>query len=205
MTEPEKEDMKKIPYGQAIGSLTYVNCSCHPAWRSICCVTFISIPWKSRKNSFGCSQASLPILKGTRDNNLIYGINNGGLVSYTDADWASQDHRHSISGYIYQIDGGSISWSYQKQTIVALSSIQGLEHWWQFSYFAHLESLENLHGNQPWENDGNQLLCNCGRCHRAKNLREPTYFSVSTCKASSLMRVKLFFCPRSERLMPRTT
>ena len=31
ITEPEKEDMKKIPYGQAIDSLTYVDCSCHPA------------------------------------------------------------------------------------------------------------------------------------------------------------------------------
>ena len=43
------------------------------------------------------------------------------MVDYTDTDWASQDHKHSISGYIYQIDGGSISWSCQKQSIVALS------------------------------------------------------------------------------------
>ena len=35
-----------------------------------------------------------------------------------------QDHRHSISAYIFQIDGGSISWCCQKQNIVALSSTE---------------------------------------------------------------------------------
>ena len=42
-------------------------------------------------------------------------------MGYTDADWALQDHRHSISAYIFQIDGGCISWSCQKQNIGALS------------------------------------------------------------------------------------
>ena len=63
-------------------------------------------------------------LKGTKDSKLTLGNNHEGLIGYTDADWESQDHRHSISGYIYQIDGGSISWSCQKQTIVALSSTE---------------------------------------------------------------------------------
>ena len=45
-------------------------------------------------------------------------------MGYTDADWASQDHRHSISAYVFQIDSGSISWSCQKQSIVALSTTE---------------------------------------------------------------------------------
>ena len=45
-------------------------------------------------------------------------------LGYADADWALQDHRHSISAYIFQIDGGSISWSCQKQNIVTLSSTE---------------------------------------------------------------------------------
>ena len=40
------------------------------------------------------------------------------------ADWALQDHRHLISAYVFQIDGGSISWSCQKQSIIALSSTE---------------------------------------------------------------------------------
>ena len=47
-----------------------------------------------------------------------------GLVGYVDADWALQDHRHSISAYVFQIDSGSISRSCQKQTIVTLSSTE---------------------------------------------------------------------------------
>ena len=55
---------------------------------------------------------------------LTLGRNCDSLLGYADADWTSQDHRHSISAYIFQIDGGSISWSCQKQNIVALSSTE---------------------------------------------------------------------------------
>ena len=55
---------------------------------------------------------------------LSLGNNQDSLIGYADADWALQDHRHSISAYIFQIDGGSISWSCQKQKIVALSSTE---------------------------------------------------------------------------------
>ena len=50
--------------------------------------------------------------------------NRDGLLGYVDADWVSQDHRHSISPCVFQIDGGSISWSCQKQNIVTLSSTE---------------------------------------------------------------------------------
>src|SRR5215471_9169572 len=46
------------------------------------------------------------------------------LVGYSDADWASQLDRHSISGYAYLIGGGAISWSSKKQPVVALSSTE---------------------------------------------------------------------------------
>ena len=46
------------------------------------------------------------------------------LLGYANANWASQVYRHSISAYVFQIDGGSISWSCQKQNIVALSSTE---------------------------------------------------------------------------------
>ena len=43
------------------------------------------------------------------------------FVRYADADWALQDYQHSILVYIFQIDG-TVSWSYQKQSIVTLPS-----------------------------------------------------------------------------------
>ena len=44
-----------------------------------------------------------------------------GLKGFSDADGASQHHRHSISGYVFTIDGGAVSWSSKKQPLVALS------------------------------------------------------------------------------------
>ena len=63
-------------------------------------------------------------LNSTKNYKLTLERNQNGLLGYADANWESQDHRHSISAYIFQINGGSISWSCQKQNIVALSSTE---------------------------------------------------------------------------------
>ncbi len=45
------------------------------------------------------------------------------LLGYADADWASNiNDCKSISGYIFTLGGGTISWSLKKQTTIALSS-----------------------------------------------------------------------------------
>ena len=48
-------------------------------------------------------------LSGMKNYKLTLRKNRDGLLGSADTDWASQDHRHSISAYIFQIDGGSIS------------------------------------------------------------------------------------------------
>jgi hypothetical protein len=45
---------------------------------------------------------------------------------FTDSDWASDPTDCcSVSGYVYLIAGGAVSWSSRKQPTVALSSIEG--------------------------------------------------------------------------------
>lgn len=44
------------------------------------------------------------------------------LEGYTDADGSSQEHRHAISGYIFLVNGGAISWSSKKQELIMLST-----------------------------------------------------------------------------------
>ena len=63
-------------------------------------------------------------LSGTKDVNLILGGSQTTLTGYTDADWASQTHRHSISGFAYFVGSGAINWSSKKQPIITLSSTE---------------------------------------------------------------------------------
>ena len=47
------------------------------------------------------------------------------MVGYADADWAGDlDDRHSTTGYVFLMAGGSVSWLSKKQPIVALSTAE---------------------------------------------------------------------------------
>ena len=47
------------------------------------------------------------------------------LVGYCDADWGSNvDDRRSITGYVFLLSGGAVSWQAKKQPTVALSSVE---------------------------------------------------------------------------------
>ena len=63
-------------------------------------------------------------LSGTRDLKLVLGGPNSTIIGYSDSDWASQIHRHSISGFAFFIGSGVVSWSSKKQPIITLSSTE---------------------------------------------------------------------------------
>jgi len=63
-------------------------------------------------------------LSGTKDYVLTYGNKHHDLLGYSDADGATQEHRHAISGYTFLIDGGAVSWSSRKQEIITLSTAE---------------------------------------------------------------------------------
>jgi len=47
------------------------------------------------------------------------------LVGYGDADWGSDEVDHqSTSGYVFFYEGGPVSWKTQKQTTVAISTME---------------------------------------------------------------------------------
>jgi len=43
---------------------------------------------------------------------------------FCDADWGTQKHRHSISGYSFHVGHGMVSWSSNKQQVIALSTVE---------------------------------------------------------------------------------
>jgi hypothetical protein len=121
--DEEKEAMRKVPYHQAIGSLMWATVVMRPdiAFTVSLLLQFMENPgrthWEVIKRVFR-------YLKRMKNNELILGKNRNSLVGYSDADWASQEHRHLISAYTFIIDSGAISWSCQKQHMIALSTAE---------------------------------------------------------------------------------
>ena len=95
-----------------------MNCACDRSvfghvtvidiW-SWCCVEC----WKSR----GYVVRDMVLL-----HKLVLGGTHCTIAGYSDADWASHLHCHSISGFVYFIGIGIMSWSCKKQPIINLSS-----------------------------------------------------------------------------------
>jgi len=61
-------------------------------------------------------------LSGTRDFAVTYGDERHNLLGYSDADGATQEHRHAISGYAFLIDSGAVLWRSRKQELITLST-----------------------------------------------------------------------------------
>ena len=116
--------MQEVPYSEAVGSVLW------PAVVSLPDVVFavgvfsqfIQNPgpahWEGLKrviNYLG-STKNLWLTFGGKREDMIKG--------FSDADWAGQKHRHSISGYLFHHGVGAILWSSKKQNIVALSSTE---------------------------------------------------------------------------------
>ena len=120
---PDAAHMRKIPYREAIGSLMYASVATRPdiTFAVSTLSQFLNNPgeahWEAVKRVFR-------YLSGTKALVLTYGGERHDLVGYTDADGASQEHRHAISGHTFLIDGGAVSWSSRKQELVTLSTAE---------------------------------------------------------------------------------
>ena len=112
-TQVEINEMKSMPYKEAVGSLMYTAIGTQPdiAYSVSLLGQFMHNPgnihWEAAKRV-------LRYLKGSHQLKLTFGGSSKGIAIYSDADLASQEHRHSISGFACLIDGGAISWSSKK-------------------------------------------------------------------------------------------
>jgi hypothetical protein len=115
--------MKKVPYREAVGSLMYAAVATRPdiAFAVSTLSQFLDNPGERHWDAV---KRILRYLSGTRHHELTFGSERQDLHGYTDADGASQPHRHAILGYAFFIDGGAISWRSRKQEIVTLSTAE---------------------------------------------------------------------------------
>jgi hypothetical protein len=87
-------------------------------------VKFGACPEKLHLEAFKCV---LRYLKGTVGFGLRLGGKDDGvdLIGWANSDWAQDpDSRRSITGYVFDVAGGSVSWASKKQPTVALSTVE---------------------------------------------------------------------------------
>ena len=116
--------MQGVPYSKAIGSILWLAVVSRPdvAYAVGILSQFIQNPgtihWEGVKQVIN-------YLGTTRELWLTFEGNKKTLLEgYCDADWASQAHRHSISGFAFHYGIRAILWSSKKQNIVTLSSTE---------------------------------------------------------------------------------
>ena len=122
-TAAEAARMRNLPFRSALGSLMYLAVGTRPdiAFVVSTIAQFTENPgwkhWEAIKRVYH-------YLVGTKGWTLTYGTQRKGLIGYVDADGASQEHRHAITGFAFLVDGGAILWGSRKQELVTLSTAE---------------------------------------------------------------------------------
>lgn len=127
-TDKEVEEMKQIPYKEAVGALLYLSTTTRPdiSYAVGQVAKFNHNPgvqhWKAVKRIFR-------YLAGTREYGIFFSPNPSGkeeeIVGFTDADHAGDpDDRTSTSGCVFICHGGSFSWFSRKQGCTSLSTTE---------------------------------------------------------------------------------
>lgn len=112
------------PYRELLGSLMYIMMSTRP---DVCFpVGFLGrFQQQPEQQHWTALKRVVRYMKGTKNICLEYSRNKEAepLVGFADADWATDTmDRKSVSGFLFQVYGNTISWSSKKQTTVATSS-----------------------------------------------------------------------------------
>ena len=113
-------------YQKIIGCLTYATTAIRPDLASAVGILskYMSRPGKEHWQGV---KRILRYVQGTVDYGLIFRAkdNSCSLTGYSDADWAGDlDTRRSTSGYVFQIEGSTVSWRSKKQTCVSKSTTE---------------------------------------------------------------------------------
>uniref|UniRef100_A0A2N9HTH1 Integrase catalytic domain-containing protein n=1 Tax=Fagus sylvatica TaxID=28930 RepID=A0A2N9HTH1_FAGSY len=122
--DEEKNQMSKVPYASAIGSLMYAMLCTRP---DICFAVGMVSRYQSNPGPahWRAVKRILRYLRGTSDHALCYHGGDLRLTGYNDADWASdKDERKSTLGYAFILGGGAVSWCSKKQSCIALSTME---------------------------------------------------------------------------------
>lgn len=122
-TAAEHTVMRDKPYLEAVGSLMYAMLATRPdiAFAVNVLSRFGQNPgiahWEALVRVF-------KYLKGTRNLWLTFGGVEGELQGFADADGSMAEDRRAVTGYAFILNGGAVSWSSKRQSIVSLSTTE---------------------------------------------------------------------------------
>ena len=123
-TDEEHDEMKNIPYQEAIGCIMYLAQSTRPD-------IAYAVGLMSRFNSnhgrahWSAVKRILRYLSKTRSLKLVYSKADDDLVGFSDSDWGGdKKDMKSTNGYTFILSGAAVSWNSKKQPTVAKSSTE---------------------------------------------------------------------------------
>ena len=123
--EEESKLMEAVPYREAVGGLMYAMVMSRPdiAFAVSQVAKFCQNPGPGH---WSAVKRILAYLAGTRNFGLSFdGFNPGDIVGFTDADYAGDvTTRRSVSGFIFLLNGGPVSWTSKQQSCVSLSTTE---------------------------------------------------------------------------------
>ena len=103
--------MAKVPYASCVGSLMYAMIATHPVIAFVVGVVSRYMSADPGKKHLEAVKGTLRCLSGTKDMCICFGKSKSGVLGYTDSDYAgNSDNRRSMTGYIFTLYGGAISW-----------------------------------------------------------------------------------------------
>uniref|UniRef100_A0A2N9IDU9 Integrase catalytic domain-containing protein n=1 Tax=Fagus sylvatica TaxID=28930 RepID=A0A2N9IDU9_FAGSY len=165
----ERNEMKKIPYASAVGSLMYAQVCTRPdiAFAISVLGRFQSDPgmdhWRAAKKVLRYLQRTKDFMLTYRRSDLLE------VIGYADADYAGcADDLKSTSGYVFMLAGGAISWKSVKQTLTASSTMQAeyvacyeatLQAVWLRNFISRLEIVDSISKPLTIYNDNSAAVC----------------------------------------------
>lgn len=124
---PSKAGADPLPpdsrYAEVVGSLLYLATVTRPdIAQAVGVLTrYMAAPTTEH---WQLAMGVLRYLAGTRDWGIVFGPTDP-IVGYTDSDYAGDpDIRRSTSGFVFTMNGGSVSWSSRLQPTVAVSTAE---------------------------------------------------------------------------------
>jgi len=124
-TQDEADEIKGVPYREALGSLIWLQVATYSDL--FYTVNLLShFAHNPRQAHWNALKHALSYVKGTLDYGITYFCNSSLCpFGYVDSDYAGDvDGRKSTEGHMFFVGGGLVSWVSKRQETIALSTVE---------------------------------------------------------------------------------